>query len=277
MGCSPTGPGYALISRVAPILPGMVLSCAWKMSSTGSDDVNQTFGIANDDLGFIAAIGFRGKTSMSNLHYYSDGTPHVSSFVPSSDYMPIKFVVDETGIKGYIDVGAGYENILGSDSYLSTNTGTYFIAYSSYVGLGIWDEILLETPEPPAPIPMFMTLENSDGTIIYDLDEYFKNLSRAKRGQVITDSIYLHNIQKACTGVKASCVAHPTEQIGRPEDTYLAMTLSLDEGGDYFTELDIGEMDADEKVQIYVRWAVPTSALTGNIKCAIHAEGRCII
>jgi hypothetical protein len=86
--------------------------------------------------------------------------------------------------------------------------------------------------------------------------------------------VIIHNTQRSATGVLVECVAHPTGQVGSPQDTYEAALLSFDSEGPFVSNsLLIGIMSPGEAKEVWVKWPIDMDALPGWGVFALKVTG----
>jgi len=111
---------------------------------------------------------------------------------------------------------------------------------------------------------------------VYDLtwdgSLYF---GKIQLGEVSKAALRITNpdVNRVCSGILIEAVAHPTDQLGTANDTYLVTEFSDSESGSYSTTHSIPSLAGGSSVTIWIRWSVPTDALPGFGRFAIKATG----
>ena len=123
----------------------------------------------------------------------------------------------------------------------------------------------------------FIVLEDSLGNQ-YDLSSSLIAFGEVTLTEEAKVAVILHNIAgEPVENVQLQCLAHPTAQVGKAQDTYDATEISLDELTGYVKILDIPYMSTDEKVIIWLRWTIPATAIPGYGQFAIKVTGEMIL
>ena len=124
----------------------------------------------------------------------------------------------------------------------------------------------------------------------FGVDIWFEDVSGTRYDLTQNNSIYFDKMQlgetkklqafvknrdpvRPITSVVITPIAHPTDPIGSPTDTYEACTLSLTETGTYSTPLVIGTIGAGATQEIWIAWAILTTTQPGWGFYALKAEG----
>lgn len=110
----------------------------------------------------------------------------------------------------------------------------------------------------------------------YDLDTYLIDFGRIRPGEALEKMVVLKNVGFTIEDLELQCVAHPTSQVGLPESTYEAATLSLSESGTYYEVLEISSVGPNIETDIWIKWAIPPEALPGSSRFALKARGKVI-
>lgn len=124
-------------------------------------------------------------------------------------------------------------------------------------------------------IALDLQIKDEDGNV-YTLLTYLVNFGRLAPGIVKKVKVILVNVGFTTENIKMECVAHPTSQIGLPENTYEVADLSLDEAGPFLNVLPVPTMAPNAQVPIWVRWSMPAGVLPGAAQFGLKAEGKVI-
>ena len=120
-----------------------------------------------------------------------------------------------------------------------------------------------------------MTIQDLVGQA-YDLSAYLIDFGRILSGETKKLKVVLKNVGFSTENIQLECVAHPVEQVGLPQDTYEAATLSLTEGGTYYDVLVVGTKGPSVETDIWIKWAMPSDVIPGHGKFALKATGKVI-
>lgn len=89
--------------------------------------------------------------------------------------------------------------------------------------------------------------------------------------------VLMNRADSGTENITIQAIAHPTAQIGRAQDTWEAMTFALDELGPWFNILQIPYMSAGQKLDLWMKWTVPASAIPGYGQFALEINGEVVI
>ena len=110
---------------------------------------------------------------------------------------------------------------------------------------------------------------------VYDLDTYRIDFGDVQMGDISQRRrVILKNSPRAAANVELECVAHPTGQVGTPEDTYEAARLDESSEGPFTSnKLTIGHMSPNESKEIWIKWPISAESLPGWGVFALKATG----
>lgn len=115
-----------------------------------------------------------------------------------------------------------------------------------------------------------------ESDVPYSLLTRLIDFLRIRPSETLKKMIVLKNVGFTTEDITLQCIAHPTAQVGLPENTYEAATLSLTESGTYYEKLLVGTKGPDVETNIWIKWAMPPEILPGGAQYAIKARGKVI-
>lgn len=124
-----------------------------------------------------------------------------------------------------------------------------------------------------------MTIElliQDEDDVPYDLDTYLIDFGKIRAGEVKKLMVILKNVGFTTEDLELQAVPHPTSQVGLPETTYEAATLSLSESGTYYEVLEISSVGPDTETEIWIKYSMPPESLPGSARFALKARGKVI-
>ncbi|RLI54289.1 MAG: hypothetical protein DRP09_13505 [Candidatus Thorarchaeota archaeon] len=122
-----------------------------------------------------------------------------------------------------------------------------------------------------------VAIEDEDGNL-HELLNNMIDFERIRLEEEKVLPIVLHNKSGyVVQDITVQATAHPTAQIGRAADTYLATTLGETESGPWYNLISINSMSVNEKITLYVNWTIPADSLLGTGQFAIEVRGDVIL
>lgn len=115
-----------------------------------------------------------------------------------------------------------------------------------------------------------------ESDVPYDLSSYLIDFGRIRSGETKKVKVILKNVGFTTQEVTLQAIPHPTSQVGLPENTYEAASLSLSESGTYYEILNVGTIGPNTETDIWIQWQMPPQAIPGAARFALQANGKVI-
>jgi len=118
-------------------------------------------------------------------------------------------------------------------------------------------------------------VEDQDGNQ-YSLDDYRIDFGDVQMGDITQRrKVIIHNTNRQATEVEVECIAHPTGQVGSPQDTYEAARLAFDQEGPFTSnKITIGTMSPNATQDLWIYWPISEESLPGWGVFALKVTGK---